>query len=142
MIFHLNVTTPPPLILSILIASNPIAPCVLASPHLKTSCSNSFENLLVLKKPFTPKIVVFVPTFTLDGLSQYNRSRRGWRHPRLDDPVRAHKRLSPSLSSVVRCRRVCACSQRFGQLLRRIQSLPPQTADALENYLQYMLTQQ
>ncbi len=55
LIFHLNVTTPPPLILSILIASNPITSYVPASPHLKTSCSNRFENswlnLLVLKKP-------------------------------------------------------------------------------------------
>ncbi len=46
-------------LLSILITSNPIPSYVPASPHLKTSCSTSFENswinLLVLKKPSTSK---------------------------------------------------------------------------------------
>ncbi len=60
LIFHLNVITPLPLLIfSMLITSIHIPSNIPALPHLKTSCSTSFENLwinaLVLKKPSTSK---------------------------------------------------------------------------------------
>ncbi len=112
---ELNDYLPPSLILTILMAGNLITSYVPASPHLKTICSNRFENswlkILVLTKPSIFKrlpcldrqgkceepLVYFLDVF---GKLRLPHNPRKWAHLKIALPCCSNGRWKENFHSI------------------------------------------